>query len=177
MGREPAPASRALPSPASLKGPLVRDGVAVRVFFLSIGWFAYGLSWFLRVVENGVTFPNGLPGWQAFWVAIDPLFPDDGAGRTSWFDPVSVASALTNLLVIASPLVLLRGSALARRRLGWALSVAFLVDAQWFLLSEDREALRIGYYFWCLAFVPLAIGFLGSRKSRIAEARPPASAV
>ena len=31
---------------------------------------AYMLAWFLPVIEDGVTLPNGMPGWEAFRVAL-----------------------------------------------------------------------------------------------------------
>jgi hypothetical protein len=33
---------------------------------ISAGWLLHAVAWFLPVIKGGVTFPHGLPGWDAF---------------------------------------------------------------------------------------------------------------
>jgi hypothetical protein len=118
------------------------------------------VAWFLPVVKEGVTFPQGLPGWQAFRVAACAVWPYDDFHLDGWYNAVlSTVSALTTLFVFASVWVVLRGSRTLLRASAWIAASAFIVNAHWFVrFSSGRMDLRIGYFLWWLSFVLLALG-------------------
>lgn len=125
---------------------------------LWLAYTAYVLAWFLPVHNNGVRFPEGLPGWQAFRFAASSVWRLEGVSDVSWYGVVlSTILAASNLLVIVSVPVAhgLMGS--VRPVLIWALAAAFVVNTFCFSLSgEGREDLRVGYYLWWLSFASLA---------------------
>lgn len=137
---------------------------------LSLGLAVYTAAWFMKVVDGGKTLADGmLPGWEALRVALSPIWPYDDIQSDGWLgDVLSVASGLTNLLVLAFPLWL----HLARHhRVAWAVGpfiLAAAVDAQW--MYPDAEGLRWGYYMWLGSFIILAIGL-----ARAARTLPPAA--
>jgi len=64
-------------------------------------WLAYVAAWFLPVVKEGVTLPDGLPGWQAFRVAANAVWPLPDVTIDKWYKAVLFTiSALTTLLFI-----------------------------------------------------------------------------
>jgi hypothetical protein len=38
-------------------------------------WLIQGVAWFLPVIGEGTSLPEGLPGWQAFRVASGAIWP------------------------------------------------------------------------------------------------------
>jgi hypothetical protein len=125
----------------------------------------YLVAWVLPVVKDGATLPEGLPGWQAFRVAASPIWPYGDVGLDSWYGALlATASAGTNLLMIG--LVWLASRVLPRlHRIGaGAALAAFIVNAHWFVLMDDRAALRPGYFLWWFSF--LVVGYSLFRLSR-----------
>ena len=128
-----------------------RDAVIAAVLLL------YALAWFVPVIKGGVSLPDGLPGWQAFRVALSPWIPyqdfkvEGGAMRL-----LAPLSALTNFVMLGALLTILAPSGSIRRALGWAAGVSFLVDASWIVFGNDRGDLRAGYYLWWVSFALLA---------------------
>jgi len=120
-------------------------------------WLLYVLAWFLPVIKEGVTLPDGLPGWQAFRVALSPWWAYEGfdyePGITRLICPLT---ALTNLVMLASVLVVRWPARGVRRVLAGLLSVSFLIDAYWLSTGDMRADLRIGFYLWWLSFAALA---------------------
>ncbi len=121
---------------------------------LRCAWVLHALAWFVQVVKGGVTLPNGLPGWQAFWFALHP------DSRLEWYwAALSISTALSNAIMPGS-LVLMKPT------LGtWAPSfavagvVSFVLDAYWLLaFGEDWSLLRAGYYMWWGSFLLVGIG-------------------
>lgn len=121
-------------------------------------WAAYAVAWAVPVVEGGVTLPEGLPGWQAFRAAASPLWPYEGVRYETWYWAIlAVASAASNLLMIATPWLARFGHAQPPRRVGAAAAMtAFLVNGHWFALRGGSEDLRIGYYLWWFSFSAVA---------------------
>ena len=133
-------------------------------------WTAFVVAWFLPVIdvpviEGGGTLVKGvLPGWQAFRIAlaVDP--------SSSWLgSTLSIAAALTNALMLVSPVVLL--AAPAGRPiapwLGWGFVAATLLDLVWvWPPMAPRGALRVGYWLWVGSFGLAALTLLraGSRR-------------
>ncbi len=65
---------------------------------LAVGLLLFATAWFLSVHEYGKALPARLSGWGAFQVALSPKW--DGAPAQCYAAVLSVASALTNLLVV-----------------------------------------------------------------------------
>jgi putative oxidoreductase len=121
-------------------------------------WLIYLIAWFVPVHEHGmVRFPGGLPGWEAFRVAFNPIWPYNGPSASHWYGAVlSSSSALTNLVLLASIPVALRSSSLMRTRLAWMGLGSGVINALWML--DGGTLLRIGYYLWWASFIVLAAG-------------------
>ena len=127
-----------------------------------IAWTAFVLAWFLPVIHNGVTLPEGLPGWEAFMIAAGALLPSKDAGH--WLSRVLPAlSAGTNVLAILAPWLSGQPSQRNRRLLVGAFAAAFAVNSYWWFIAADE--LLIGYYVWWLSFAgqALAIWFSARR--------------
>lgn len=132
-------------------------------FLIPCAWLVHAAAWFLPVVKEGVVFPQGLPGWQAFRVASCAVWPYEGMGIDGWYNVVlSTASAATTLLfVLGSVWVVWAGSRAVRRASAWSAAFAFVINAHWFLrFGSDRLELKIGYFLWWLSFLFLAAGLL-----------------
>jgi hypothetical protein len=131
---------------------------------VSGAWLLHATAWFLPVVKEGVTLPQGLPGWQAFRVAACAVWPYEGFHIDGSYNVVlSTLSAITTLLfVLASGWVVLRGSRTLHRASAWIAASAFVVNAHWCVrFGSDRMDLRVGYFLWWLSFMLLALGLFG----------------
>jgi hypothetical protein len=119
-------------------------------------------GWLMPVVDDYL-------GWQAFRVALSPLWPfeqfriEPGALLL-----LSVASGLTNVLF------LVLGAALAARpqRYGrvvlWAAAAATLLNLHWPIsMGAERDELELGYFVWVCSFAVLALAaFLAVARTR-----------
>ena len=124
-------------------------------------WLAYVAAWFLPVVKEGVTLPDGLPGWQAFRVAASAVWPLADVTIDTWYKAVLFTiSALTTLLFIPGSVWAVLGGSRARRASAWVATLSFVVNAHWYVLygGSARQDLRIGYFLWWLSFLLLALG-------------------
>ncbi len=136
---------------------------------LAIGLLLFAIAWFLPVHEYGKTLPQALPGWEALLVALFPAW--DTGDFAQWYAAAqSVASALTNLLLVLLVFAWCRRSDLFIRLVGWACIISLGLNAQWFL-SNHRPELRMGYYFWWLSFGVIGLACLLPAKER-APAEP-----
>ncbi len=138
-----------------------------RIMILA-AWLVHVVAWFLPVHKDGVTFPEGFPGAQAFEFA----FWDGVAAIWRYHDWQGVLTILsvvvTVLFILGSPWVALKASKKLQRTCAWIAALAFLNNADWFvrvLIEEKRDpassayqVLRIGYYVWWASFLLLAIG-------------------
>src|SRR5215470_10572141 len=63
------------------------EGIKVRRQQLLIwaAWLVYVAAWFFPVVKEGVTLPDGLPGWQAFRVAASAVLPLPDVTIDKWY--------------------------------------------------------------------------------------------
>lgn len=139
-------------------------------------WVAYLAAWALPVIKDGVTLPEGLPGWQAFRVAFAPVWPYEGVKFQTWYwAALAVLSALSNVTMLSSPSVLaprLRRFTLA---CGWAAVTGLVIDGHWFVLglqNGDWTDLRVGYFLWWGSFLLLAISMFALRKSQERRVAP-----
>ena len=125
-------------------------------------WLVYVAAWFLPVVKEGVTLPDGLPGWQAFRVAASAVWPIPDVNIDTWYKAVLFTiSAITTLLFFPVSVWAVRsGSRVLRRAAAWIATFAFVVNAHWYVLygGSAREDLRIGYFLWWLSFLLVALG-------------------
>lgn len=124
---------------------------------LTIVWLGFALAWLVPVHKEGITLPDGLPGWQAFRIAAAPVWPYEGTRYDTWWSAtLSTLSAATNLLMLGSFLVALRLPSFLRT-VTISTFVAFLVNAQWLLLNTEWVDLRAGYYLWWLSFLGVSV--------------------
>src|SRR5215813_10225785 len=136
-----------------------------RLFILS-AWVVHLTAWFVPVVGIGETFPQTLPGWDAFRFASSAMWPHEGPGSDPWYIVVLFsASALTTLLfVLGSVWVVWLGSQRVRRVSAWISACSFVLNAHW-VVDLGSERLRIGYFLWWFSFALLALGlFFLSRR-------------
>ena len=134
-------------------------------------WLVHVVAWFLPVVKEGVTLPDGLPGWQAFRVAASAVWPLPDVTLDKWYKAVLFTmSAVTTLLFFpGSAWAVSSGSRTLRQAFAWAATSAFVVNAHWYVLygGSARQDLRIGYFLWWLSFLLLALGLFDlSRRSK-----------
>jgi len=124
----------------------------------------------LPVVKEGVTLPQGLPGWQAFRVAACAVWPYEGFTIDKWYNVAlsTISAATTIFFVLGSGWVIAIGSRGLRRASAWIAASAFIVNAHWVVrFGSDRMDLRIGYFLWWLSFILLVLGLF--RLSRRAD--------
>ena len=126
---------------------------------LAVGAFLYVLAWLLPIANGGTSLSDGgLPGWEVFRLALSPIWPYEGLAGDNWSsDSLSVLSALTNVGFLASVAILAFSRQRFRRWTFWFLVTATIVNSLWFVLSDQRSDLRIGYYLWLGSFIVLAV--------------------
>jgi hypothetical protein len=120
------------------------------------------LGWWLPVARD-------YRGWQAFRVALSPLWPyEQFQIEPGLLLVLSVASALTNVLFVGLAAVLLLGRDRRARAVLWAAAGATLLDLHWPIsMGAERVALQSGYFVWVTSFALLAFAaFLAARDRR-----------
>jgi hypothetical protein len=133
-----------------------------RAHLIYVAWLLFVLAWFLPVYWEGMTLPAGLPGWEAFRIALCPWWPyqsyqiDPGLMRLA-----APVSALTCLVMLVSPLALLSSATGLRRVFAVAAGISFLLNASW-LFSLGPSMLRVGYYFWWISFAVASVALFPS---------------
>ena len=136
-------------------------------------WLAYVAAWFLPVVKEGVTLPDGLPGWQAFRVAASAVWPLADVTIDRWYKAVLFTiSAVTTLLFFpGSVWAVWSGSRALRRAFAWVATCAFVVNAHWYVLygGSARQDLRIGYFLWWLSFLLVTLGLFDLSRRETGE--------
>ena len=135
----------------------VTDGIPQKVESSSLGGLAASRA---RVVPSGRQRERATPSsWLGSIREALTAFYDPG-GFTSWYGEVIAALSVvgTVLFIFGSPWVALRGSRRSLRASACAALAAFIVNAQYYLLFDDHDDLRIGYFVWCLSFGVLAVG-------------------
>jgi hypothetical protein len=122
----------------------------------AVGMLLFAIAWFLPVHEYGKALPEKLPGWEALRVALSPEWHKEDLAH-SYAAALSVASALTNLLVVI---------------LVFACVISLGLNAQWFL--NNGSELRLGYYLWWLSFGVLGLACLRPARKPAAPNIDPA---
>lgn len=121
---------------------------------------AHVLGWVLPVARD-------YHGWQAFRVALSPLWPyeqfriEPGALLV-----LSVASALTNAMFAVLAAALAVDSERRARAVLYVAAAATLLNLHWpFSMGAQRAALESGYFVWVASFALLALAaFLALRR-------------
>jgi len=134
---------------------------------ISVAWLFHAIAWFLPVVNGGVTFPHGLPGWQAFRVAACVVWPYEDF-KTDYPVLSTISAVTAPLFIFGSVWVVSRGSSTLRRASAWVVTFAFIVNAHWYVLfGSDRKDLRIGYFLWWFSFLFIGLGLfdLSTRRA------------
>ena len=123
----------------------------------------HAVAWLLPVEKDGVTLPDGLPGWQAFEMAASEV--NKGKIDPWYFVVLSAISAVTTILfVLGAGWVVAIRSRILRRVSAWIAACAFIINAHW-VLWIGPDQLRVGYFLWWASFLLLAIGlFLLGRE-------------
>lgn len=112
---------------------------------LEAGWVVFIFSFFLPVVDGGITLFDGnvreglLPGFQAIRLALE---------EGSWY----AVSALTNALMLAT---MWRVTELPRTcvaLLAGAMCGSTLLNGWWLLAMNGTSELRAGYFLWLVGF-------------------------
>ncbi len=127
---------------------------------IAAAFLVHALAWLLPVVKDGVTLPDGLPGWQAFEMAAYEV--NKGKIDPWYFVVLSTISAVTTILfVLGAGWVVAIRSRILRRVSAWIAACAFIINAHWVLwlvFAPDRFNLRVGYFLWWASFLLLAMG-------------------
>jgi len=136
--------------------------VRIQRLLIWAAWLAYVAAWFLPIVKEGATLPDGLPGWQAFRVATCAVWPCADISIDKWYKAVlfTISAVTTVLFIPVSVWAVWSGSRALRRASGWIATFAFVVNAHWYVLygGSARQDLRIGYFLWWLSFLLVALG-------------------
>lgn len=133
---------------------------------LPLAALVYVIAWFTPIVDGGTTLAEGgVPGWEAFRVALSSVWPYRDFETNTWYWGVlTVSSALTNLVFVAVLAHLMWRPGMHRRATAWALALAFVVNCSWFI-SGDRDYLRLGYYLWVASFaLPAVAAWLSTAR-------------
>ncbi|HUN63361.1 MAG TPA: hypothetical protein VMU53_15290 [Candidatus Sulfotelmatobacter sp.] len=138
-------------------------------------WLTQGVAWFVPVIGEGTSLPNGVPGWQAFRVAFCAVWPYGDAQFEHWYNAVlATMSAVTApLFIIGSVWAVWFGSRTVRRVSAWISAGAFVINAQWLVLvvgfGPNPNDLKIGYFLWWFSFLLLAWGLFVLSGSRLPD--------
>lgn len=119
-------------------------------------------GWLLPVVEDYL-------GWQAFRVALSPLWPfEEFRIEPGLLLVLSVASALTNVLFVALGAIFAARPQRYAKVVLWAAAGATLLNLHWPIsMGAERADLEIGYFVWVCSFALLALAaFLAVVRAR-----------
>jgi len=119
-------------------------------------------GWFGPVVDDN-------RGWQAFRVALSPLWPyEQFRIEPGLLWVLSVASALTNVLFVILAVLLVLGPERRAKAVLWGAAAATLLNLHWPIsMGEERAQLENGYFIWVCSFAFLALSaFLAVPRTR-----------
>jgi hypothetical protein len=119
-------------------------------------------GWLMPVVDDYL-------GWQAFRVALSPLWPfEQFRIEPGLLLVLSVASASTNLLFVVLGALLVLDPERRAKAVLWAATGATLLNLHWPIsMGAQRAELELGYFVWVCSFALVALAaFLASRGRR-----------
>lgn len=110
------------------------------------------LGWLMPVAQDYV-------GWQAFRVALSPLWPFEGFRiQPGLLLVLSVASALTNALFVVLAAMLIAEPLRRAKLVLWGAAAATLLNLHWPIsMGNERDELELGYFIWVCSFALLAL--------------------
>jgi hypothetical protein len=116
---------------------------------ISSAWVVHLTAWFLPIDKEGVTLPQGLPGWQAFQVASCAVWRYEGFGIDGWYNVLlcTVSAVTTLLFVLGSVWVVLLGSRPVRRVSAWIAASSFVLNAHWVVRFGSARLERMNLAF------------------------------
>jgi hypothetical protein len=136
-----------------------------------VAGLVFVVAWFLPVITQGVTLPQGLPGWQAFRIATCAVWSCADISIDKWYKTVLfTVSAVTTLLFLPGSFwAAWGGSKRVCLTFAWFAVLAFVLNVHWFILAgSNRADLRIGYYLWWISFLLMALGLFDlSRRGTV----------
>ena len=125
------------------------------------GWLAYAVSLAMPVLASDDLMP-GMRGWQAFRASFEgPFLVLTGREEFTWHDADVLLYFIPNVVMLASPLLVVWPSLWERRGLILTACVAALLAAC--LPLRSVTGLRLGYWTWFASMVLLAGGALSKR--------------
>ena len=126
--------------------------MSVRLLLLIAATSGFVLGWVLPVVDD-------YRGWQAFRVALSPLWPYERFVIEGWHNKVlTAASGLTNVLFVWLLVDSLTVRKTPARAAAWALVGATVLNLYWLVLAGEAVTdLAVGYYVWVVSFPLLAL--------------------
>ncbi len=118
-------------------------------------------GWFGPVVQDN-------RGWQAFRVALSPLWPyEQFRIQPGLLLVLSVASALTNVLFVGLAVWLVLTHERRAKVVLWIAAAATLVNLHWPIsMGEQSAQLESGYFVWVCSFALLALAAFLARPTR-----------
>lgn len=118
-------------------------------------------GWFGPVVQDN-------RGWQAFRVALSPLWPyEQFRIQPGLLLVLSVASALTNVLFVVLAVWLAGTQERHAKVVLWIAAAATLLNLHWPIsMGEESAQLESGYFVWVCSFVLLALAAFLARQTR-----------
>lgn len=139
-------------------------------FLIWAAWLTQAVAWFLPVIGEGTSLPQGLPGWQALRVALGAVWPYRDVAFEHWYHAVlaTISAATTLLFVLGSVWVVWFGSRTLRRVSAWIAASAFVINAHWYIFihfGPEPKDLKIGYFLWWFSFLLLAWGLFDLSRS------------
>jgi len=107
-------------------------------------------------------------GWQAFRVALSPLWPyEQFRIQPGLLLVLSVASALTNVLFVGLAVWLTFTEERRAKVILWIAAAATLLNLHWPIsMGEESAQLESGYFVWVCSFVLLALAAFLARPTR-----------
>jgi hypothetical protein len=118
---------------------------------LIIAATAFVLGWLLPVVDD-------YRGWQAFRVALSPLWPYESFRFSAWYSAaLTTASGLSNAVFVLAFADAVFTRRVGARLLSLVLFAAAIVNLHWLVRAGAQfTQLQVGYYVWIAAFPVLA---------------------
>lgn len=119
---------------------------------IGIGWILFAMSFFLPVM--GPSSEQSLLGWDAMRAALESQIASQ------------VASALSNVIMIATPLCFLVNSTRLANAVVILMVASTLLNSWWFLgYPPERSDLQLGYYFWWLSFAVVSVALILKQRA------------
>jgi hypothetical protein len=118
-------------------------------------------GWFGPVVQDN-------RGWQAFRVALSPLWPyEQFRIQPGLLLVLSVASALTNVVFVVLAVWLAWTQERHAKVVLWIAAVATLLNLHWPIsMGEESAQLASGYFVWVCSFALLTFAAFLARPTR-----------